>query len=235
MATPAVCTGLMAVTPGAAASLAGPDARRRVPLSIWSAIPEPGRCPASAEPVPCPRCYTAAAAAAVIAALSRPGDLVAIPGPGEGAFLAGAAQAGRCAVGASRGAGRAALAIITCCPVPGCTPSGSAGNAGTADADAARADPELLFGVCQRALRPGGLLAVVTTTARHPGWAGEVTAHARAAGLIYAQHIIALHAPISGDRLLSPWPQRGGRAAASHLPAHTDLLLLTQPGGPRHA
>jgi hypothetical protein len=101
---------------------------------------------------------------------------------------------------------------------------------------AAEPDLGLLCAASQRALRPGGLLVVVTSTAWHPGWAGQVTAHARAAGLVYAQHIVAVHASISGDRLLGPGPGPGagavgsGPAHTSHLPVHTDLLVFAQPG-----
>ena len=62
----------------------------------------------------------------------------------------------------------------------------------------------MLYAACQRVLRPGGVLVVITAcTPGRPGWAdpGEAIACARAAGLIYAQHIIALHAPIRGSRL----------------------------------
>jgi hypothetical protein len=198
----------------------------------------------------------------VIAALSRPGDLIAVPGPHDGAFLAAAAQAGRRVTGlpgSVRGRPRqaaapdrdpgtpmppaggllgcAALAVLCCCPAPGCPPPGPAGPAG-ACRPAAEPDPGLglLCAACQRALRPGGLLVVVTSTAGRPGWAGQVTAHARAAGLVYAQHIVAVHAPISGDRLLSPALVPGARAVGSalahtsHLTVHTDLLVFVQPG-----
>lgn len=130
--------------------------------------------------------------------------------------------------------GRAALAVLSCCPAPGCPPPGPAGDG--ACSTAAEPDLGLLCAACQRALRPGGLLVVVTSTAGRPGWAGQVTAQARAAGLVYAQHIVAVHAPIGGDRLLSPAPVPGASAAGSglahtsHLTVHTDLLVFAQPG-----
>lgn len=88
--------------------------------------------------------------------------------------------------------------------------------------------------------RPGGLLAVITAVVRRPGWAGQLIAQARAAGLVYVQHFVAVHALFGEDRLLSlPVPHPAAQAAASpadtrHLPVHTDLLLFAQPGGPRH-
>ena len=59
---------------------------------------------------------------------------------------------------------------------------------------------------------------------------------ARAAGLVYAQHIVALHAPITGSQI-TPAPgdaARPGEAAgpaAVHARAHSDFLVFTQPGG----
>jgi hypothetical protein len=202
-----------------------------VPVTVWPAIPAPARCPASPGQLPCPGRYADAAARAVISALSRPGDLVAVPGPEDKVFLAAAASAGRRATGC---AGTAALAVVTACPLPGCRPPGPA--AGDTGKDR---DPGLPWAACQRALGPGGLLAVITAAVRNPGWAGQLIAHARAAGLVYAQHVIALHAPIHDDRLLSPPPRQpcasvAGRAETRHLPVHTDLLLFVQPGGARH-
>jgi hypothetical protein len=168
----------------------------------------------------------------VISALSHSGDLVAVPGPEDEVFLAAAARAGRRA--AISGAGTAALAVVTSCPAPGCRPPGPA--AGDTGPDC---DPGLPWAACQRALRPGGLLAVLTAAVRHPGWAGQLIADARAAGLAYTQHVIALHAPLRDDRLLSPPPPQPCASAASpaetrHLPVHTDLLLFVNPGGARH-
>jgi hypothetical protein len=168
----------------------------------------------------------------VISALSRTGDVVAVPGPEDDVFLAAAASAGR-RTDRSGCAGAAALVVVTACPVPGCRPPGPA--AGDTGPDR---DPGLPWAACQRALRPGGLLAVTTAAVRNPGWAGQLIAHARAAGLVYAQHVIALHAPIDDDHLLSPWPQPAnapvGPADTRHLPVHTDLLLFVKPGGARH-
>ena len=260
--------------PGAAPPLAfSAGTRAGVPLSIWPDVPAPGHCPASPGQAPCPRRLAARAAAMVITAFSRPGDLVVIPGPGTGAFLAAAAGTGRRALGlpatprhtrdlaalldrdldpavrplarlrpggpatllegSCREAGQAALAITAACATPGCPPPGpDNGDAGPG------ADPGVLYAACQRVLLPGGLLTVITAAARQPGWPGEVIAHARAAGLIYTQHIIALHAPIRGSRLHPPAPGApapGAHLAAVaglHLPAHSDLLVFATPGGP---
>jgi hypothetical protein len=169
----------------------------------------------------------------VISALSRPGDLIAAPAPGDEAFLAAAASTGRRAAGSA--AGTAALAVVTACPVPDCRPHGPA-----ADGSGGDTDPHLPWAACRRALRPGGMLAVITAAVQQPRWAIQVIAHARAAGLVYVQHVVALHAALCEDRLLSPCaPLPGSAPAASpgqltHLPVHTDLLLFVQPGGTRH-
>jgi hypothetical protein len=205
-----------------------------VPVTVWPAIPAPGRCPASPGHLPCPRRYTSAGAQAVITALSRPGDLVAVPGPGDEVFLSAAARASRRAAGS--GAGTAALGVVSACPAPGCRPPGPA--AGDTGQDR---DPRLPWAACQRALRPGGLLAVITAAVRSPGCAGQLIAHARSAGLVYTQHVIALHAALGDDRLRSPAPQLVGShpaadaAQLTHRPVHTDLLLFVKlPGGTRH-
>jgi hypothetical protein len=96
-----------------------------------------------------------------------------------------------------------------------------------------------VLAACHRVLAPGGLLAVVTNAACHPGHAGDVIASARAAGLVYTQHIIAVHAAISGGRLRLPVtaPARthgSVRPAGPHRPVHSDLLLFRRQGDPRH-
>ena len=76
-------------------------------------------------------------------------------------------------------------------------------------------------------LRPGGVLAVIAGPAAPGGTladtAGSVIAAARAAGLVYAQHIVLVRAEIDGDRLAPAAP--GGSQV------HDDLLVFTKPGG----
>ena len=125
--------------------------------------------------------------------------------------------------------------MICACPAPGCRePGPAAGRSGGGTG------PGLPWAACKRVLRPGGLLAVITTTVRRPGWAGQLIAHARSAGLVYVQHVVAVHAALGEDRLLSPpVPHPAAQAVASpadtrHLPVHTDLLLFGQPGDTSH-
>ena len=104
-----------------------------------------------------------------------------------------------------------------------------------------RADgPGVLYAACQRVLRPGGVLAVITASTPGPGGLrdgpGEVISRARAAGLVYAQHIVALHGHISGGQMtLAPGdaacPGEGAGLAAVHARVHSDFLVFTQSGG----
>ena len=246
---------------GPAAGRTGPG----VPLSIWPDLPAPRSSPY----VPCPGPVTVQAAARVIAAFSRPGDLVAAP-DGCTAVIEAAAAAGRPVLGlipapvrdgraiaglrarldpAARpfarlrpggpallltagdpGIGQATLAI-TSCHGPGCCASGTPEPGGDDR-------PGVLYAACQRVLRPGGVLAVITASGatasdgRLADLTGQAVAGARAAGLVYAQHIVLVHAAIR-DGQLAPDPAVGG---APSLPGgcrvHSDLLIFTQPGGP---
>jgi hypothetical protein len=90
-------------------------------------------------------------------------------------------------------------------------------------------------------LRPGGVLAVITASTPgrgrlrdHPG---EAITRARAAGLVYAQHIVAVHAairdsqitPASGEAAACPGEAAGPGPA--HVRIHSDVLVFTKPGG----
>jgi hypothetical protein len=132
-------------------------------------------------------------------------------------------------------AGQAALAITGGggpAPPRAC-PSGSTGGGEPA------AGPGVLYAACQRVLRPGGVLAVITASTPCPGGLrddpGEAITQARAVGLIYAQHIVALHAPICGSQL-TPGPDDTARPdqvpglAAVHVRIHSDLLVFIKPG-----
>src|SRR4030095_15053396 len=62
-----------------------------------------------------------------------------------------------------------------------------------------------VYTACHQALRPGGLLVTVTKTHRQRGRLVDLAAAtvtlARAAGLEYLQHVIALHAAIRDGAL----------------------------------
>ena len=232
--------------PGRPAGPAGPG----VPLSIWPGLPEPGGT-RDGGPV------TLAAARRVIDTFSVPGDLVAAGGGCSPAVAEAAAAAGRRVLGlvpdgrsgyplpvpypvarlrpggpalvlapGNPVTGQAALAVAGCCS-PGCWASPVAGGQDGQDAG-------LLFAACERVLRPGGVLAVIAGPAADGGTltdtAGSVVAAARAAGLVYAQHIVLVRAAIDGDRLAPAAPGTGA-AAPGGSPVHDDLLVFTKPGG----
>jgi len=223
-----------------------------VPLSIWPGLPDPG---GPRDGAPCGGPVTVAAARRVIGTFSVPGDLVAAAGGCSPAVAEAAAAAGRpvlVLVPDGRSGyplpvpypaarlrpggpapvpapgnpvtGQAALAVAGCCS-PGCR---------AASGQDAR-DAGLLYAACERVLRPGGVLAVITGPAAPGGTtadtAGSVVAAARAAGLVYGQHIVLVRAAIDGDRLApaapSPCP-----AAPGGSPVHDDLLVFTKPGSP---
>jgi len=236
--------------PGRAAGGTGPG----VPLSIWPGLPEPG---GTRDGAPCGGPVTTAAARRVIDTFSVPGDLVAAAGGCSPAVAEAAAAAGRHVLGLvpdgrsgyplpvphpvarlrSGGpalvlapghsvTGQAALAVAGCCS-PGCCASpGTSGQDGQ--------DAGLLFAACERVLRPGGVLAVIAGPAADGGTltdtAGSVVAAARAAGLVYAQHIVLVLAEIDGDRLAPAAPGTGADAPGGS-PVHDDLLVFTKPGG----
>ena len=153
----------------------------------------------------------------MIAAFSRPGDLVAVPGAGCAALAAAAARTGRRVLGiaaspggqpggASCAAGQAALAVTVF--------SGALPASGTA------AGEPVLYAACQRALRPGGVLAVIAARPA-PGQIPDLShavACARAAGFVYAQHIVLLHAAVDGGQL-RPFPGQHRRPLPARRPA----------------
>jgi len=186
----------------------------------------------------------------VITAFSRPGDLVAVilpaacpalaaalagtgrrvlgvtsgpPGPAEGAGHRASACRGGASPGelpgAASSARQAALAVTVSCDG---LPAGGA--------DPGQAAP-YLAACC--ALRPGGLLAVIAGRPAGGGVPdlGLAVARARAAGLVYAQHIILIHAAVDGDQLRpfpAPRPAPPGRPPGARI--HTDLLIFSKHG-----
>jgi len=202
----------------------GSPAGAGVPLSVQPAVPGPPACLDPREGrAPCPGRADPVLAYRVIAAFSRRGDLIATAGIGARMLAAAAAAAGRTAIILTPGAqprGQAVLAVTTACPCPATRPSGL-GPADPGLGDAIRA--------CARALRPRGLLAVLTSAAHAPGQPGRVVARARAAGLGYTQHIVLVHAVVSGDSLDGPQLPHPHRPLV-HAAAHTDLILFTAQG-----
>ncbi|MGW5646206.1 hypothetical protein ACWEV3_40320 [Saccharopolyspora sp. NPDC003752] len=95
-----------------------------------------------------------------------------------------------------------------------------------------------------RWLRPGGVLAVITTNPAGPGrfanHTGAIISSAETAGLAYLQHVIAVLAHVEGDRVLIPdRPDEHSGVAEPvsarnpvHVPAHADVLIFLAQGAP---
>jgi hypothetical protein len=81
-----------------------------------------------------------------------------------------------------------------------------------------------------RLLEPGG--CAVFAAARHNSgnYTALVTA-ARAAGLRYLQHIVAITADIDGDELIYNATSRDLANASLHSRVHIDLIIFWRPGG----
>jgi hypothetical protein len=190
-----------------------------VPLSVWAGLPAPDCAPPGQSCGP----VTTAAAARVTGSFSRPGDLVVAIDCSPAA--AGAASAtGRVVLGLAPGGPARLLAAGD----PG---AGTAALVITGSPDPEADGGGLLYAACERVLRPGGVLAVITPG---PGdLAGHVVAAARAAGLAYAQHIVLVHAAVDGDRLDPASPVSGTARAPGGTRVHSDLLVFTKPGGTR--
>jgi hypothetical protein len=205
-----------------------------VPLSVWAASP-------------------VTEAALAVTGFSRPGDLIVVLDSGTGAVLAAAAAAaaGRRVLGLVPGpaACQAALLRLDQLRDPGGRPrvlvrSGGpatlldpgcpqAGQAALAIAAVPRDGPGDLYAACERVLRPGGILAVLPAVPV-PGAAAAdsaaVIAAARAAGLVYAQHVIALRVPLAAGELVPP-PGITPAPGAACARVHADVLVLSKPGG----
>jgi hypothetical protein len=234
-----------------------------VPVTIWPHAPVPGSGPGP-ECASCTGGARGPDAAQIITAFSRPGELVVIPGARDGVLVAVAAAAGRHVLCLAPGP-RSRERILAClggvdAPLrqlaevrsggpalllqAGNPEAGQAALAITGGSDPApgepAAGPGVLYAACQRVLRPGGVLAVITASTPGPGGLrddpGEVISRARAAGLVYAQHIVALHVPVTGSHIApasgdAARPSKGAGVAVLHAQIHSDFLVFTQPGG----
>ena len=186
-------------------------------------------------------------AAQIITAFSRPGELVVIPAAGTGVLLAAAAAAGRRVLGlvpgpaACHAAERHAWTGLDPAARPlaevraggpallleaGCPEAGQAALAITGRGRACPGEPAAGPACCTR--RASGCCGPAACSPSSPpappapaGCAmtpARSIAAARAAGLVYAQHIVALHAAITDGQLtpgppaIAARPARGRRA-----------------------
>jgi SAM-dependent methyltransferase len=116
--------------------------------------------------------------------------------------------------------------------------SSDPGNFGHARGEPYRAAMAEVYEACAAALRPGGFLVVVTENLRAGGalhdLAGTTVELCQKTGLLYWQHVIALHAAIRDDRLVprpSSWQLSTTRKALArgeriHLVCHEDVLVF---------
>ena len=214
-----------------------------VPLSIWPGLPAPGD---ARDGQPCGGPVTAAAARRVIDAFSLPGDLVAAAG-GSPAVTEAAAAAGRRVLALVPGPApaRQRPGVPAALPPPGTPPPGRPGwpspaaaapaaAVGSRAARPGRAGPGPVFAACERVLRPGGVLAVITGPAA-PG--GTPPAPPGASSPPPAR-------PAWSTPSTSSWSAPPSTATASPPPppipapprpaaarSHDDLLVFTKPGG----
>jgi hypothetical protein len=93
-------------------------------------------------------------------------------------------------------------------------------------------DPVVVYGGLRRRLRPGGILAVILGTADGtPADAAGLVDVTAAAGLSYLQHIVAVHATATSDRLTPPHGAAvSAPGAAAHIKVHRDLMIFTRVG-----
>jgi hypothetical protein len=181
-----------------------------MPLTVWTTT-VPGRA----------GCLPAAVAARAIATFSKPHDLVVtIGGP---AYLDAARYLHR----------RHRTAHRTATPPPSRRPGEFTGGAAALviDHPATGSAADLLDGFADvvRLLRPGGfLLTVHAPTGGAVDPLAATIAAARATGLRYLQHLVALTAHITASGLPAPPADPSDRLLA---PAHTDLAVFTLPGG----
>jgi hypothetical protein len=92
-----------------------------------------------------------------------------------------------------------------------------------------------MYAACHRVLALGGILAVLMTSPAPDGPLADPAwpvARARAACVAYTQHIVLVHAAITGGRLV-PGPASYGTAGGlGGIRVHFDLLTFTKPGKP---
>jgi modification methylase len=114
-------------------------------------------------------------------------------------------------------------------------------NLGHARGEHYRAAMADVYGACAAALKPGGFLVVVTKNLRAGGamhdLAGDTVDLCQATGLLYWQHVIALHAAIREGELaprpsfwqLSTIRKALARGERLHLVCHEDVLVFRKP------
>lgn len=119
--------------------------------------------------------------------------------------------------------------------------SADRGNLGHARGTQYRDAMGEVYAACAATLKPGGFLVVVTKNLRAGGelhdLAGDTVELCQQAGLLYWQHVIALHAAIRDSELvprpsfwqLSTTRRARARGERVHLICHEDVLVFRKP------
>ncbi|MET8623475.1 hypothetical protein ABZW30_06915 [Kitasatospora sp. NPDC004669] len=237
-------------------------ANKAVPLSVWLTEPPAGCCPTceTTTGAACAQRTPPGLARQIIKAFSARGDLVFIPDVGNAAVLAAAVQAGRRALALAPSHQSANLAYETLHSTAPTVASLAVLRRGTPGHPSSRADSNqrrarlaiaaphdsatpaqltALAETCTRALQPDGVLVICTRQTSGQETAGHVVAHARAAGLVYLQHIAAVEATADEAGLvpLAPVTQHRpgcacrhpGPGSGRHALIHSDLLVFAKP------
>lgn len=234
-----------------------------VPLSVWLTDPLSGCCPVCENPAAsaCAHRLPAGLALKIIEAFTTRGDLVYLPEAGNATALIAAVKAGRRVLALAPSSQAATLAhstLTTGAPTLASLavlrrgtasrqPSGADRQAGRAQlavaaphTPATSTELAALIDSCARAMRPDGVLVIASRQAAGQDLAGHLVVHAQAAGLVYLQHIVAVEATATDDRLVPTPLEAGGHGphcacnmtrpgAGRHALVHNDLLVFTKP------
>jgi hypothetical protein len=203
-----------------------------VPLSVWLTTPTTGCCPTCDQPEhACAQRLPLDLADQLVAAYSRPGDLVYLPDAGNAQLLIAAAQAGRRVLAYAHSADHAraaqhamrehAIEISSLTVLRRTEPRNLPGQAERTRPRAALAvlaphlpadsrDLAAMAEACARMLGPGGVLAICSRQNSGLDLAGHLVTYGQAAGLVYLQHIAAVEAAADGERLVPPEAEPDG-------------------------
>ncbi|MEY9963341.1 hypothetical protein ABIA33_001374 [Streptacidiphilus sp. MAP12-16] len=196
-----------------------------VPLSVWLTTPPTGCCSTCEQPEhACAQRLPQDLADQLVAAYSRPGDLVYVPDAGNAQLVIAAARTGRRVLAYAHSANHARVAqeamreqateVSSLTVLRRSEPRNLPGQAERTRPRAALAvlaphlpaDPRDLAALaeaCARMLGPGGVLAICSRQNSGLDMAGHLVTYGQAAGLVYLQHIAAVEAAADGERLVA--------------------------------
>jgi SAM-dependent methyltransferase len=117
-------------------------------------------------------------------------------------------------------------------------------NLGHARGDRYLQEMAVVYAGCRQLLRPGGLLVTVTKNLRRKGRLFDLAAATvtlcEHAGLVYLQHVLAVHAAVRDSALharpslwqLTHTRKARARGEPAHLVVHEDVLVFGKPAAP---